>query len=115
VWFLRPRQRFSDLIQVRLELFEREQHELLEQLAAAERHYRRAGAPESEELYGDYMDLVEAAEDEMLALRDRYAETMAARERRRYEREFTRTAERMLPTLVARRLYLRAIDPDNDL
>ena len=115
MWFLRPKQQFAELIQVQLELFEREHHDLLERVAAAERHYRRARRPESEELYGDYMDLVEEAEDDLLALRDRYAETMAARERRRYEREFTRTAERTLPTLVARRLYLRAIDPDNDL
>ena len=34
------------------------------------------------------MDLVEEAEEELLALRDRYAETMAARDRMRYEREF---------------------------
>ena len=33
---------------------------------------------EAEERYGDYMDLVEEAEEELLALRDRYAETMAA-------------------------------------
>jgi hypothetical protein len=38
---------------------------------------------------------------------------MAARERRRYEREFSRAAERILPTLHARRHYLRAIDPDS--
>jgi hypothetical protein len=59
------------------------------------------------------MDLVEEAEEDLLALRDRYAETMAARERRRYEREFFRAAERMLPTLQSRRHYLRAIDPDS--
>jgi hypothetical protein len=111
----RRQQRFGELIQIQLDLFEREHHEQLEELAAAERVYRRSGAAESEELYGDYMDLVEQAEDDLLALRDHYAETMAARDRRRYEREFTRIAERALPTLVARRLYLRAIDPDSDL
>ncbi len=60
------------------------------------------------------MELVEEAEDELLALRDRYAETMAARDRTRYEREFTRAAERRLPTLQARRMYQRAMDPDDD-
>jgi len=39
--------------------------------------------------------------------------TMAARERGRYEREFSRAAERMLPTLQARRHYMRAVDPDS--
>jgi len=115
VRFFRRQQRFSDLIQVQINLFEREHHDLLERLAAAERLYRRSGAAESEERYGDYMDMVEEAEDQLLALRDHYAETMAARDRRRYEREFTRAAERALPTLVARRIYLRTIDPDSDL
>jgi hypothetical protein len=40
---------------------------------------------------------------------------MAARERRRYEREFSRAAERMLPTLQGRREYLRAVDPDSTI
>ena len=80
---------------------------------AAKRAYDRAEAATAEEAFGDYMDLVEEAEDSLLELRDRYAETMAARERRRYEREFSRAAERMLPTLQARRQYLRAVDPDS--
>lgn len=108
------RARFSELIDTQLSIFAREHHDLLERVAEAERRSRRADAESSEELYGDYMDLVEEAEEELLALRDRYAETMAARDRRRYEREFTRTAERALPTLSARRHYLRAIDPDSE-
>ena len=49
----------------------------------------RARGPSPRSAYGDYMDLVEEAEDELLALRDRYGATMAGRERSRYEREFT--------------------------
>src|SRR2546421_316958 len=60
------------------------------------------------------MALVEEAEEELLALRDRYAETMAARDRMRYEREFSKAAERRLPSLVVRRIYQRAMDPDLD-
>lgn len=107
------RPRYGDVIRRQLELFAAEHAELLREVAGAERAYDRSGAGEAEERYGDYMDLVEQAEDELLALRDRYAETMAARERTRYEREFTRAAERQLPTLQARRAYLRAIDPDS--
>ena len=59
------------------------------------------------------MDAVEEAEDALLELRDRYAETMEARERRRYEREFSRAAERLLPTLQARRTTSGPIDPDS--
>jgi hypothetical protein len=41
-------------------------------------------------------------------------ETMAARDRMRYEREFSKAAERRLPSLVVRRIYQRAMDPDLD-
>jgi len=107
------RARYGDVIRRQLELFAADQDQLLREVGEAERAYGQAGAADAEERYGDYMDLVEQAEDELLALRDRYAETMAARERVRYEREFTRAAERRLPTLQARRAYLRAIDPDS--
>jgi hypothetical protein len=39
---------------------------------------------------------------------------MKGRERSRYQREFTRAAERRLPTLQARRMYERAMDPEDD-
>ena len=107
------RPRFSDVIRRQLELFEAESSDLLDRIDEAKRAYDRAGAGEAEEAYGDYMDLVEEAEDELLELRDRYAETMAARDRRAYEREFWRAAEKRLPTLQGRRLYLRAVDPDS--
>ena len=107
------RPRFTDVISRQLELFEAESADLLVRIGEAKRAYDRAGAGDAEEAYGDYMDLVEEAEDELLDLRDRYAETMAARDRRAYEREFWRAAEKRLPTLQGRRLYLRAVDPDS--
>ena len=108
------RARFSDIISRQLVMFEEENSMLLRRVTEAKRDYERAGSDSAEERYGDYMDLVEEAEDELLALRDRYAETMAARDRTTYEREFTRAAERKLPTLAARRDYLRRIDPEFD-
>ena len=108
------RPRFSDVIRRQLELFEAESSDLLDRIDEAKRAYDRARAGEAEEAYGDYMDLVEEAEEELLALRDRYAETMAARDRMRYEREFSKAAERRLPSLVVRRIYQRAMDPDLD-
>ena len=86
------RPRFADVIRRQLEMFEAESGGLLDRIDAAKRAYDRAGAAEAEEAYGDYMDLVEEAEDGLLELRDRYAETMAARDRRAYEREFWRAA-----------------------
>jgi hypothetical protein len=107
------RTRFAAVIRAQLDLYREQSADLLQRVEVAKHAYDRADRPSSEEAYGAYMDAVEEAEDALLELRDRYAETMAARERRRYEREFTRAAERMLPTLQARRHYLREIDPDS--
>ena len=99
-WF-RRRPRFDDLIRRQLDLYQVDHAELLGRVAAAEVAYNRAASGE--------------AEDDLLALRDRYGSTMAARERLRYEREFTRAAERQMPSLVSRRMYERAIDPEGDV
>lgn len=109
------RARFRDVIRRQLDLFEADHGELLADVAEAEAIYNRAAADEAEEAYGDYIDLVEQAEEQLLGLRDRYAETMAGRERPRYEQEFTRAAEKRLPTLVSRRMYERAVDPESEL
>jgi hypothetical protein len=103
-WF-RRRPRFDDLIRRQLDLYQVDHAELLGRVAAAEVAYNRAASGEAEDAY----------EDDLLALRDRYGSTMAARERLRYEREFTRAAERQMPSLVSRRMYERAIDPEGDV
>lgn len=108
------RARFRDVITRQLAMFAEEHHDLLLRAEQARVSYTHSRAEMAEERYGDYMDLVEEAEEELLALRDRYAETMAARDRVRYEREFLRAAERQLPSLSARRVYRRAMDPDLD-
>jgi len=108
------RARFGDVIARQLAIFAEEHHDLLPRTEQARVSYTHSRTESAEERYGDYMDLVEEAEDELLALRDRYAETMAARDRMRYEREFRKAAERQLPSLAARRVYRRAMDPDLD-
>ena len=68
---------------------------------------RRADAPAQQHAH-------ELLDEKRIALRrgeDPLSEP--ARERRRYEREFSRAAERLLPTLQARRHYQRAVDPDS--
>ncbi len=107
------RARFADVINAQLDLYVEQNADLLRRVETTKQTYDRSDRTAAEEAYGAYMDAVEEAEDALLELRDRYAETMAARERRRYEREFFRAAGRMLPTLQSRRHYLRAIDPDS--
>jgi len=113
MWWRGRRRRFSDLVNRQIELFAADNEDLLARIEVAQRVYDRAGVGDAEELFGEYMDLVEEAEEELLSLRDHYAEGMAARDRRDYEREFYRAAEKRLPTLVSRREYHRAIDPDS--
>ena len=83
-------------------------------VGAAHRAYDRAGAGEAEERFGEYMDLVEEAEDALLELRDRYAATMADDQRPGYRRDFWRQAERLLPSLGARRDYGRRMEAGED-
>jgi hypothetical protein len=108
------RSRFHDVIERQLALFEADQRPLLVRIAEAKSEYEHAPRGEAEERFGDYMDLVEEAEDELLALRDRYGATMAEAERQRYERDFLRAAQRRLPSLGARRLYERALETDEE-
>ena len=94
------RARFGDVIARQLAMFADDHRDLMLRVEQARVSYTHTGASE--------------AEEELLALRDRYAETMAARDRMRYEREFSKAAERRLPSLVVRRIYQRAMDPDLD-
>jgi hypothetical protein len=102
------------VISRQLAMFAEERGDLLAAIERARRAYDRAPAGEAEERFGDYMDLIEEAEDDLLELRDRYAGTMAAPERRRYERDFWRAAERLLPSLGARRLYQRQMEHEEE-
>jgi hypothetical protein len=109
------RGRYADVVRRQVTIFVEEHAALLTAIEDARRAYDRAPAAEAGERYGGYMDLVEEAEESLLALRDHYAEWMAASERRDYEREFLRTAEKLLPSLVVRRDYGRAVDSDYEL
>jgi hypothetical protein len=70
------RPRFAELIERQLDLFERDHRGLIEDCAAAERAYNRAGRGEAEERYGDYVDLVETGTEVLADLRDNFASTL---------------------------------------
>ena len=67
---------FADLIERQLDLFERENHGLIEDCIAAERSYTQADRDEAEERYGDYVDLVETGTEVLADLRDNFASTL---------------------------------------
>jgi hypothetical protein len=85
------------VIRRQLDLFENEHADLIADCEAAERAYDAAGRDEAEERYGDYVDLVETATEELAALRDNFASTMTDAAADRYEAEFNQAVLKRLP------------------
>ena len=93
------RGRFVDLVERQLELFEAEYGDLLEDCRAALDAYNAASREEAEELYGDYVDQVDAARDALLAYRYTYAHTLDDEAAAEYEEVFNSVAHKRLPSL----------------
>ena len=91
------RRRFGDVISRQLDLFEREEADLIKQCDEAERAYDRAERDDAEELYGDYMDLVESGTEALAELRWAYAAKLDEEAAEAYEEEFNRTVRKRLP------------------
>lgn len=92
--FRRP---FADLIRRQLDLFAREQTELIHDCALAENAYDQADRDEAEERYGDYLDLVETATELLADLRDSFAATLADDAAPVYEAAFNRAVAKRFP------------------
>ena len=84
------RRRFSDVVHRQLELFERDNADLLRRCDEALRAYDRAERDEAEEAYGDYHDLVDEATGELVELRDNYSSVLDEDTAEAYEHEFNR-------------------------
>jgi hypothetical protein len=91
------RRRFAEVISRQLDLFEREQADLIRECDDAERAYDRADRDEAEERYGDYVDLVETGTEVLADLRDHFAATLAEGLDEEYEAEFNRAVLKRLP------------------
>jgi hypothetical protein len=91
------RRHFAEVIARQLDLFVRDNFELLDECDAAERAYDRADREEAEERYGDYQDLVETGTEILAALRDRFASTLEDSSAEEYEAEFNRAVTQRLP------------------
>ena len=85
------------MISRQLELFEREQADLIHECEEAERAYDRAPREEAEERYGDYVDLVETGTELLADLRDNYAQTLDEDAADEYEQAFNRAVQKRLP------------------
>lgn len=91
------RGRFVDLVERQLGLFVSENAGLIADAEVALGAYNRAPRDEAEERYGDYLDLVETATDELVALRDSYARTLVEDAAEEYVEAFNRLVRKKLP------------------
>ena len=91
------RDRFADVIRRQLDLFAREEAELISDCEDAERAYDAAERDEAEERYGDYQDLVETGTEALAELRDNFASAMADEAAEDYEAEFNRAVAKRFP------------------
>lgn len=91
------RARFADVIDAQLDLFRRENTDVLEDVALRLARYNAAERDEAEELYGDYVDAVETGTEILADLRDRYAASLDEPESDPYIAEFNRSVKRQLP------------------
>ena len=91
------RRRFADVISRQLDLFERDEADLIGECEQAERSYDAAPRDEAEERYGNYMDLVETGTELLADLRDHFARTLDEETAETYEDEFNNAVARRLP------------------
>ena len=91
------RGRFVDLVERQLDLFSRERGGLIGDAEAALRAYDAADRDEAEQRYGDYLDLVETGQDELVEIREGYAATLEDDAADEYRAVFNRLARRRFP------------------
>src|SRR6266511_2535065 len=82
---VRRRGRFADPIRRQLDLFLEEQADLVDECDRAIARYDAADRSDAEELYGDYVDLVESATEILADMRDRNAAALADEAAEAYE------------------------------
>ena len=85
------------MIARQLDLFVRDNLDLLEACDAAERAYDRAERDEAEERFGDYQELVEDGTEILAELRDNFASTLDEDTAEEYELAFNRAVAKRLP------------------
>jgi hypothetical protein len=91
------RRRFADVIRRQLDLFERDHRDVIEEAATKLDAYNAAEREEAEELYGDYVDVVETGTEILADIRDSYARALDDDAAADYERAFNRAVAKRLP------------------
>jgi len=95
------RRRFAEAIDRQLDLFAQENADLLRRCDEAQRAYDAAEREEAQELWSEYLDLVEIATDELEEMRDAFAGTLDEEAADEYEAAFDRAVRKRFPILRA--------------
>jgi hypothetical protein len=91
------KRRFADVIERQLALFGQDERGLLDEAEEARERYTEAAGDEAEELYGDYLLVVDACAERLADLRDAFAATLAEKDAEEYERAFNRAVAERWP------------------
>ncbi len=91
------RRRFADVVERQLDLFAKEHAGLIADAAAALRAYDAAERVEAEARYGDYLDLVDTGQDQLVEIREAYATTLDEATAEDYRAAFTERVRKRLP------------------
>lgn len=103
------KRRFGELIDRQLALFEQDHADLFERVEDAEDEYRRAPRDEAEERFGDLQDVLTEGTDELVRLRDAYAESLEADVADEYVAAFDLAVLRRFPQFA-----LELVEDDED-
>jgi hypothetical protein len=90
---------FADVIARQLDLFVEDEADLLEECREKYRLYEGADREDREEMYGDFVDVVEAATEALADMRDRFARTLGEDASEVYEDAFNRAVRKRWPEL----------------
>ena len=91
------RRRFADVIARQLDVFVRDELDLLEACDEAERAYNHADRDQAEERYGGYQDLIETGTELLADIRENFKRTLDEEAAEDYEAEFNRAVVKQLP------------------
>jgi hypothetical protein len=89
------RARFREVVEAQLDLFEREQADLIGRVPTLLDEYNRAERDEAEEAFGDYMDAHALLAEILADMRDHYARTLDDPDA--YIAEFNREVKKRMP------------------
>ena len=91
------RSRFGEVIERQIDLFVRDNQDVIEEARERLKAYNEADRDEAEELYGDYVDAVETGTELLADIRDHFARTLQEGLDEQYQREFNRAVAKRLP------------------